>query len=101
MTNFTFFPKSASFFGAATGGRCRRRSALVALEELGCEMKRDFGAAGFLAAAREANVHECEDSGMLAVFVGNQSAENVDTPDRIAPAVAAIIADMRAAMDKQ
>ena len=82
---------SSSRGGAATGGRCRRRSALVALEELGCEMKRDFGAAGFLAAAREANVHECEDSGMLAVFVGElenleEMARDCDLPSDANPA---------------
>jgi len=74
-----------------TAGRCRRRSELVALEELGCEMKRDFGAAGFLAAARDANVHECEDSGMVAVFVGElenleEMARDCDLPSDANPA---------------
>ena len=54
-------------------------------------MKRDFGAAGFLAAAREANVHECEDSGMLAAFVGElenleEMARDCDLPSDANPA---------------
>ena len=46
-------------------------------------------------------VSQVSDGVVVGSALVNQSAENVDTPDRIAPAVAAILADMRAAMDKQ
>jgi len=46
-------------------------------------------------------VSQVSDGVVVGSALVNQAAENVDTPDRIAPAVAAILADMRAAMDKQ
>ena len=50
---------------------------------------------------RRTRVNQVSDGVVVGSALVNQSAENVDTPDRIAPAVAAILADMRAAMDKQ
>lgn len=76
---------------SGNAGRCRRRSEHVAAKELGCEVLRDFGSAGFLAAAPGARTHECEDTGMLTVFVGElenleEMARNVDLPADANPA---------------
>lgn len=46
-------------------------------------------------------VSQVSDGVVVGSVLVNQAAENVDRPGRIAAAVAAILADMRAAMDKQ
>jgi len=88
---FVCFVGSKQRVTNGNSGRCRRRSEHVATNTLGCEMLKDFGSAGFLAASPEAQMHECEDTGMLTVFVGKldnleEMARNVDLPADANPA---------------
>lgn len=75
----------------ATAGRCRARSEHVATNELGCDVVKDFGHAGFLSAEAKARTHECEDTGMVTVFIGElenleEMAREVDLPNDANPA---------------
>jgi len=76
--------------GKGGGGRCKRRSEEVAMSALGCEVLHEYGK-GFLAATPSAWVHECEDSGMVSVFVGkldnlSEMARDADLPSDANPA---------------
>ena len=76
--------------GKGGGGRCKRRSEEVATSALGCEVMHEYGK-GFLAATPGAWVHECEDSGMISVFVGkldnlSEMARDADLPSDANPA---------------